>query len=168
MLRALAVARVYQLQTVSVLVWHLGFWGLFRGSVNARTLSGGVVVGCWGVAVGLSWLTNHVQRRRNWVFWPNLPQGTQRFLLSWKWSDDNIAPSPSVLSLSYLGGRKGGRKGWRKVEERTHKVAKVGLHTLFKMPRKCKATHSSSQRINRTQSPYTGADSRRTPELIML
>lgn len=54
------------------------------------------------VAVGLRWLTNHVQRRRNWVSWPNLPQGTQRFLLSWKWSDDNIAPP--LCPFSYLGG----------------------------------------------------------------
>jgi hypothetical protein len=54
-------------------------------------------------------------------------------------------PFPSTLSslLSSLRGLKGWKKkkkggeGWKK----EHKIAKVGLHTLFKIARKQEATH---------------------------
>jgi hypothetical protein len=42
-----------QQQIVSATVWHLEFWGLFRGYINAKALKGEVG---WWLVVGCCWL----------------------------------------------------------------------------------------------------------------
>jgi hypothetical protein len=60
---ALAGTWFCQLQIVSATVWHLEFWGLFRGYCNARAWRDRV--GCWLVVGGHGLSNSCVQRRNN-------------------------------------------------------------------------------------------------------
>lgn len=54
-----------QLQIVSVSVWYLKFWELYRGCTNAKALRGGVTVAVGGcLVIGCCWLlsSSHVKR----------------------------------------------------------------------------------------------------------
>jgi hypothetical protein len=67
---ALAEAWFYQLQMVSVIVWHLEFWGRPRGHVNARSLRG---IGSGWLLLGVDGCGSVVvckeERRRHFISW---------------------------------------------------------------------------------------------------